>query len=315
MTNNQQLHVIFGTGPVGMAIMDELCMQGAQVRMVNRSGKTSEALPKGVELVSGDAADPQFATEAAQGANVIYFALNPPYHKWAELFPPLQAAVVAAAETTGAKLVVMENVYMYGDTDGKPLHEGLPYNAHTRKGTLRAQMHRDLVAAHEAGRIRFVSGRASEFYGPRTRVSQMGDTVFANAVQGKAAQLIGNPSVAHTQTYMPDIGRALVVLGQDDEAFGRAWHIPNAPAITQGAFIEKAFEAAGHPPKIQVLPKFMLYILGLFSPTLREFPEMMYEFEKPFIVEGKAFEERFGFRATPLDVAIPETVAWFQANQ
>jgi nucleoside-diphosphate-sugar epimerase len=308
-------HVIFGTGPVGMAIMDELCTRDVSIRMVNRSGKTSEPLPPNVELVNGDASDPEFAIQAAQGADVIYFALNPPYNTWTELFPSLQAAVIAAAEATNARLVVMENVYMYGNTGGAPIHERLPHAAHTRKGRVRAAMHRDLVEAHDAGRIRFVSGRASDFFGPRTGESVMGDTVIARAVQGKSAQFIGDVNMPHTHTYMPDIGRALVLLGEHDEAFGRAWHIPNAPAITNREFIERVFAETEHDPEIQVMPGWLLRLMGLVSPTLREFPEMMYEFTQPFIVDSSDFEQTFGMTATPLEVAIPETVTWFKDHR
>lgn len=312
--SNSPLHVIFGTGPVGMAIMDELHTMDVRIRMVNRSGTTDEPLPSGVELVNGDASDAQFAIKAAEGADMIYFALNPPYHKWGELFPPLQTAVIKAAEVTGAPLVVMENVYMYGDTDGAPLHEGLPHDAHTRKGKVRTAMHRELMEAHDAGRIRFVSGRASDFFGPRTHESAMGDTVFVRAIAGKSAQFIGSVDMPHSHTYMPDIGRALVLLGQTESAYGRAWHIPNAPAITNREFIRQVFEAAGNPVKIQVMPNWLLRIMGVFSPALGEFPEMMYEFEKPFIVESREFEQTFGVTATPLAQAIPATVTWFRTH-
>ncbi len=87
MTDNGELHVVFGTGPVGMSVMDELVSKGKRVRMVNRSGRAN--VPEGVEVVGGDAADSTFTREASEGASVVYFALNPPYNKWPELFPPL----------------------------------------------------------------------------------------------------------------------------------------------------------------------------------------------------------------------------------
>src|SRR5829696_6865826 len=159
MTDNDELHVIFGTGPVGMSVMDELIQRGRpRVRMVNRSGRAS--MPHAVEVVGGNATDEAFAREASQGASVVYFALNPPYDKWPELFPPLQAGVLEGAASTGSKLIAMENIYMYGPTGGRPLTEDLPYAPNTRKGAIRARMSQALMGAHKGGRVRVAIGRA-----------------------------------------------------------------------------------------------------------------------------------------------------------
>ena len=165
MTDNEELHVVFGTGAVGMAVTDELVERGRRVRMVNRSG--GARVPEGVEVVGGDATDEAFAREASEGASVVYFALNPPYNKWPELFPPLQAGVMEGAASAGAKLIAMENLYMYGPTDGRPLTEDLPYAPNTRKGRVRARMSKELMEAHTSGRVRVAIGRASDFFGPR----------------------------------------------------------------------------------------------------------------------------------------------------
>src|SRR5918997_5345145 len=101
MGDNGELHVVFGTGPVGLAVMDELLKKGKRVRMVNRGGRAS--VPEGVEVAGGDATDESFAREASEGASVVYFALNPPYTRWAELFPPLQAGASAGAAPARAE--------------------------------------------------------------------------------------------------------------------------------------------------------------------------------------------------------------------
>src|SRR5215207_3967898 len=157
MTDNGELHVVFGTGAVGMSVMDELVQRSPRrVRMVNRSGRVS--VPEGVEVVGGDATDETFAREASQGASLVYFALNPPYNKWPELFPGLQAGVLEGAASAGAKLVAMENLYMYGPTEGRPLTEDLPYTPNTRKGRVRAMMSQELMEAHQSGKVRVAIG-------------------------------------------------------------------------------------------------------------------------------------------------------------
>ena len=222
MTDNKELHVIFGTGAVGMSVMDVLVGRGKRVRMVNRSGRAS--VPEGVEVLGGDATDETFPREASKGASVVYFALNPPYNKWPELFPRLQAGVLEGAASAGAKLIAMENLYMYGPTEGRPITEDLPHAPNTRKGAVRAMMSQELMEAHRSGKVRIAIGRASDYFGPRVLVSAAGEQVFGRAVQGKSAQVAGDPDQPHTYSYAPDIGKGLVILGEREEALGQAWH-------------------------------------------------------------------------------------------
>jgi nucleoside-diphosphate-sugar epimerase len=309
MTDNE-LHVVFGTGPVGLAVMDDLVRKGKRVRVVNRSGRADVA--EGVEVVGGDAADSTFTREASAGASIVYFALNPPYDKWPELFPPLQAGVLEGAASAGAKLIAVENLYMYGPTGGRPLTEDLPYAANTRKGAVRAGMSRELMEADASGKVRVAIGRASDFFGPRVLTSAAGEQVFGRALEGKSAQVAGDPDQPHTYTYAPDIGKGLVVLGEHEEALGRAWHLPSPETVTTRQFVEMIFEEAGVPARIQTAPKFVLRAMGLFNPGMREMIEMLYEFEEPFVVDHSDFERAFGMRATPLRQAIGETIRWYR---
>jgi nucleoside-diphosphate-sugar epimerase len=314
MTDNGELHVVFGTGAVGMSVMDELVQRSPRrVRMVNRSGRVS--VPEGVEVVGGDATDEAFAREASEGASVVYFALNPPYDKWPELFPPLQAGVLEGAASAGAKLIAIENLYMYGPTDGRPLTEDLPHAPNTRKGTVRARMSKVLMKAHKSGKVRVAIGRASDYFGPRVRVSAAGEQVFRRAVEGKSAQVAGDPDQPHTYTYVPDIGKGLVILGEREEALGQAWHLPSPETLTTRQFVEMIFEEVGKPARIQAAPKMLLRAMGLFNPGIRETIEMLYEFEEPFVVDHSKFEEAFGEQATPLRESIQRSVRWYREER
>ena len=138
------VHVVFGSGPVGRATAVALVGRGLPVRIVNRRGRAAfgrdaEALRE-VDVATGDLTDATFATRAAQGAASVYQTLNPEYHRWAEDFPPLQRSVLAAAEGSGARFVNMDNVYSYGRPDGRPLTEESPQEPHTRKGRVRLDM-------------------------------------------------------------------------------------------------------------------------------------------------------------------------------
>jgi nucleoside-diphosphate-sugar epimerase len=311
--NNTARHVIFGTGAIGLATLDALRRRGERARLVNRSGRAD--VPDDVEVIGGDARDPAFTAAASSGARIVYQTLNPPYHLWATQFPALQAAVLAAAQATGARLVSMENVYMYGRPNGHPLTETSPYAAHTRKGQVRGRMARDLLAAHESGKAEVVIGRASDYFGPRGGVqSNLGDRVMPAALAGKTATVLGDPDQPHTYTYLPDIGEGLAVLGEHPDAPGQVWHLPNDPDTrTTRQLVDIAYQRAGQPrTKLRGTPTFMLRALGLVNPVLRELVEMQYEFQAPFVVDSGKIADRLGVHATPVEEAIADTVASYR---
>jgi nucleoside-diphosphate-sugar epimerase len=305
-------HVIFGTGAIGLATMDALRARGEQVRMVNRSG--SAPVPDDVEVIGGDAGDPAFCIAVTQGAQVLYQTLNPPYHLWEEQFPTLQAGVLAAAQNQGARLVSVENVYMYGRPNGRPLTENRAHDAHTRKGRLRSAMSRDLIAAHQAGRVEVAIGRASDYFGPRGGAqSNLGDRVFPAALAGKTATVLGDPDQPHTYTFIPDIGQGLAILGEHPDAPGRAWHLPNDPATrTTRELVDLAFRLSGQPrTRLRQAHPLLLRALAVTNPTIREILEMQYQFDEPFIVDSTAFTSRLGMPATPLSDAVERTLATY----
>lgn len=309
-----ELHVIFGTGAIGRAIAEELIQREKTVRLVNRSGKMDQA-PVGAEIVSVDLYDSAQVREITSGAAVVYQAAQPAYHQWPEKFPVLQNAIIEGLTGSGAKLVLVENLYMYGETGGAPMTESMPYNAQTRKGRTRGEMSRAAFAAHAAGKLRVTAGRGSDFFGPWGLNSTMGERAIVPLLQGKAASLVGNIDLPHTYTYVKDFARALVILGERDEADGQAWHVPNdQPRITQRKMVERIAEAAGVEPKCSAMGRFMMMLGGLFIPEAKESVEMMYEFEQPFIVDSSKFEQVFGMHATPLNESIRETVAWYKSH-
>lgn len=311
---DQELHVIFGAGPVGQAVAQELAKHGRTVKMINRSGKKPVGAPDSATIVAGDVFDVKVAKDLAKGASVVYQCTNPPYNKWPEQFPRLQANTLEAAACAGAKYIVTDNLYMYGDTNGQPLREDSPYLAHTRKGKVRAEMAESVMAAHRSGKVRVAVARASDYYGPRAVNSASGDRMFGFAVQSKAASVPGNPDMPHTYTYVADFAKALVILGERDEALGQVWHVPNAETLTTRQFVTLIYQELQQAPKMSGMGRLMMGLGGLFIPAAREMVEMMYEFEKPFVVDSSKFTKAFGVQGTPLGEAIKTTVAWYKQN-
>ena len=305
-------HVVLGTGAIGRAVMEELIKRGESVRMVNRSGKMDEISAE-VEVVASDLYDQAKVKELTRDARVVYQASQPRYNEWPEKFPLLQKSIIDGLTGNGAKLVIVENLYMYGDTNGKPMTEDTPYKAHTRKGRVRGNISIAAFNAHKEGRVRITSARGGNFFGPWGTDSTMGARAFYPLLRGKPAQLIGRIDLPHSHTYIKDFGRSLVILGERAEADGRAWHIPNdMPKLTQGELVGMFAQEAGVEPKISSMGKLMMAIGGLFIPEAKETVEMMYEFDKPFIVDSSKFEKAFGMKATPMHEAIRETVNWYK---
>jgi nucleoside-diphosphate-sugar epimerase len=205
----------------------------------------------------------------------------------------------------------MENVYMYGRPAGRPLTEDRVYDAHTTKGRLRGRMARDLLAAHEAGRVEVAIGRASDYVGPRGGAqSNLGDRVFPAALAGRTATVLGDPDQPHTYTYVPDIGEGLAVLGEHPDAAGQVWHLPNDPDTrTTRQLVDLVYRQAGRPRgRLRRLPPVVLRALGLVDPTMRELVEMQYQFEEPFVVDSSRIAGKLGVPATPLEQALADTL-------
>lgn len=305
-----ELHVIFGTGPVGCWTARALCSQGRAVRAVNRSGVRPGLMPVDVDMAKADVRDPAQAERAATGASVVYQALNPPYHLWHERFPALQTAALFAAKTANARYVSIENLYMYDAS--KPMTEASPVAPVSRKGALRQRMAEEVIAAHARGDARTTSLRSSDYYGPGVLASALGERVFGNLVAGKTAQLSASTTMPHSFAYIEDVGLAAAALGTHDKALGQVWVAPHAPARTQGQMVEEACRVLGVEPRVSAVSPLMMRVVGLFVPAARASVEMMYEFTAPFVVDSSRIEHEFSLSATPIPAAIQRTIAWYR---
>ncbi|MGR4881191.1 NAD-dependent epimerase/dehydratase family protein [Streptomyces sp. LARHCF249] len=303
-------HVVVGFGPAGAATARLLAEQGHAVRVVTASGRTPEP---GIEHVALDARDSERLTEAAKGAAALYSCAAPPYHRWAGAWPPLSASACAAAEATGAVLVMLGNLYGYGPVAG-PLTEGLPLAATGPKGRVRAAAWEQARTLHEQGRIRAVEVRASDFFGPGvTEGGHLAARVVPPLLRGKPVSTLGNPDAPHSWTYLPDVARALVEVAGEERAWGRAWHVPTEPARSVREMVDRLAAQAGTAPvAVRRLPPAVLAVASVFSPLLRELKEIRYQFDRPFVVDSSAYEAAFTVRATPLDQQVKATLDWWR---
>lgn len=308
------LHVVLGKGPVGSTLTDRLVAAGHHVRVLSRSGGTDPR--EAVEHVALDAGDAPALTAAATGAAALYNCANPAYHRWTTDWPPVAAALLQAAERTGAVLVVMSNLYGYGEVD-RPMTEDLPLASTGKKGGIRAGMYEGALRRHRAGALRTVEVRASDFVGPRvTDGGMLGQRAVPRLLQGKSVSFHGDPDVPHSWTAIPDVAAALELVASDERAWGRAWHAPTAPSVTFREAVHGLCAAAGvRPVKVSRIPHLALRAVGLASPMVRELEETRHQFVRPFVLDSSAFTATFGVPPTPLETTWADTVAWWRARE
>ena len=297
-------HVIVGAGQVGTRLAGLLLEQGHSVRLVSRTGNS---IP-GVDGVSADASDRAALVKATQDAAVIYNCINPPYHRWVQDWPTMNANLIAAAEDSGAVLVTLSNLYGYGAVDG-PMTEDSPLTAHTRKGQVRARMWDEALAAHREGRIRATEVRASDYIGEASDQTNFGVRIFPRMRAGKPIMLMGRVDQPHTWTYTGDAAALLARVGQDEQAWGRAWHVPSCDPRTQAEVVAQLADGMGVPmPKIRTAGAGMLRMVGLFNKPAGELVEMLYEFDRPFVMDSTLTQRTFGIEPTPWAEIITETL-------
>lgn len=314
-TGSGALHVVFGAGQVGTTLSRTLLLRGHRVRLAHRSGSS----PAGVESAMGDASDGDFAARASEGAAALYHCVNPLYSSgvWTRELPRIAGSLIDAASRSGARLVLIDNLYMYGRPHGSALHEESPIAPCSRKGEIRAQVAERYLDAHRRGNARVVIGRASDFYGPGATGSHFGDPFWPKALSKGVARLVIRPDTPHTYHHLPDVVRALAQLGEaSEDVLGRVWMLPCVPADTTAGMVRRLGAALGRDLKIQRLPGWMLGLLGPFVPLLRELAEMSYQWEEPFVVDDRRYRARFGGEAvaTPLDEGARATVEWARAH-
>jgi nucleoside-diphosphate-sugar epimerase len=302
-------HVIVGAGAVGRGVARELAAADHEVVIVSKSGRAPEAV--GGRAVAADATDAAALKEIARGASTVYNCANPPhYHRWATEWPPLASAILGAAVAHGTDLVIMGNLYGYGAVTG-PITPETPLAATGTNGRIRVAMWEAALAEQAAGRIRVTEARASDFIGPESGAqAHLGDRVIPRLLAKKSVKVFGSLDAPHSWTFVPDVSRTLAVLGTDDRSWGRAWHVPTNPALSQRAAIASIAAAAGVPmPKLSAYSRSTVTALGTVVPLIRALKEVLPQFEHPWVIDASETTATFGLEPTPWDECVRATLA------
>ncbi|TXR99782.1 NAD-dependent epimerase/dehydratase family protein [Streptomyces sp. col6] len=308
MTTARDLHVVLGSGPAGTALATELAGRGHRVRLVDRSGDGDA--PDGVQRFAADVSTAEGAQAALDGAAVSYHCLNVGYHLQVEVMPRIQRSILSAAEAAGARLVVLDTLYPYGETHGAVMTEDTPWNATSRKGRMRAELDARYLAAHDEGRLRVVLGRSADFVGPGVLNSTLGGAVFPNALTGEEVPVLGDIDLPHSYTYIGDVAAGLATLGENPDGDGRVWHLPTAPALTTRQIMDLVAQRIGRPLNLTVIAEPRPY--GPFDEVfMAEYAEMFYQHTEAQIVDSTAIEKAYGLAPNPMPTTVDATLTWY----
>ncbi len=305
---------IFGYGPTGKATAERLSARGPEFVVAQRTKPA--ALPRGATFVACDALDRESVLAAARGSSQIVVAIGFPYDGklWRKAWPKAIGNFVAACETTGARMVFIDNLYMYGPQTA-PLVETMPLTTYGVKPAARSAATRIWMEAAAEGRARVAALRQPDFYGLNVGLAYLGDTTIGALARGKPALFFGSPDIPHDYAYVPDIARAVTtLLDAPDSAFGQAWHLPCAPTRTTREILQIAADTLGAPLRIRSLPAPLLGPIGLFSPMMREMREMRFQWDQPYRVDAGKFSKTFWSDATPVETGVRETALSFRGS-
>jgi nucleoside-diphosphate-sugar epimerase len=297
--------VVFGAGQVGSALARRLASDGLRVRVVRRS---NEPVGEGIEVMAGDARDAGFAVRATEGAAVVYHCVNPSSYTvkaWTEEFLVFGEAILGAALAAGARLVVLDNLYMYGPSETR-VDESSPMRPVGPKCEVRARWSERLDRARREQGLNVAVARAGDYFGPGAGESHVTEAGVRGLRDGTRPWVIGDPSAPHAYSYLPDVVAGLAALGRDD--LRGVIHLPVIEVAPDELWRRLANELGSNVRPRRAAP-WLMATLSLFVPLFRELRETMYQWDRPFLIDDSRFRARFPGIGTSLERAVAETVA------
>ena len=304
------MQTILGSGgAIGIELAKALKEFTSEIRLVSRNPKKVNTTD---ELRSADLLNVADVRKAVQGSSVVYVTVGFHYSikVWKESWPKLITNVITACKEHNCKLVFFDNIYMYDSNNLNGMTEETPIKPPSKKGKIRAEIAKMIMDDVREGKLTALIARSADFYGPEIlNTSMLTETVFKPLSNGKKANWMSSVNFKHSFTYTPDAGKATALLGNTEDAYNQVWHLPTAAnPYTGKEWIEAIAKEIGVKPKYQAAPKFLVRIIGLFVPIMREMVEMMYQFDRDYVFDSGKFEKRFDFKPTPYIDGIREIV-------
>ncbi len=300
--------ILGANGTIGSLLAKELMNYTDKIRLVSRSPRK---INESDEILSADLSNPAVVDKAVEGSDVVYLVVGFDYklEVWEEKWPRLMKATIDACMKHNARLVFFDNVYMYDINSIHHMTEESPYNPPSRKGVVRKQIAQMIIDEVKAGKLLALIARSADFYGPDNDKSFVNEMVYKNLRKRKRANWFINADKKHSFTYTPDAAKATALLGNTDDAFNTVWHLPtDKNTLTGREFVELFSRELKVANKLFVMPIWLIKILGIFIPVLKEMPEMMYQYDRDYFFDSSKFDKRFNFKTTTYQEGVRNTV-------
>lgn len=300
--------ILGANGTIGSLLAKELTVYTDKIRLVSRN---PVKVNDGDELFPADLCDPSQVDKAVEGSSVVYLLVGFEYKLsvWREKWPRLMRAVIDACKRHQSKLVFFDNVYLYDQSAMGHMTEESPVNPPSKKGEVRRQVAEMLLQEVKAGGLTALIARSADFYGPRNERSFLIEAVYKNFKKGKKANWFINAEKNHSFTYTPDAAKATALLGNTADAFNQVWHLPTDPTPVTGRQMVSLFAREMQcPDKVMVMPMWMIRLVGLFIPFMREMPEMMYQYDRDYLFDSSKFRQRFNYTPVTYEEGVKEIV-------
>ena len=301
--------ILGANGTIGSLLAKELPKYTDRIRLVGRNPKKINETD---ELFPADLTQPEQVEKAIAGSEVVYLLVGLDYNLkvWQEKWPVIMRATIDACIKHNARLVFFDNVYMYDIKAIRHMTENSAINPPSKKGAVRRQIADMLLSEVKAGKLTALIARSADFYGPNNDKSFLIEVVYKNIKKGKKPNWFIDADKKHSFTYTPDAAKATAILGNTADAFGQVWHLPtDKNTLTGREMISLFTKEMNAADKIFVLPNWLLKLLGLFIPLMKEMPEMMYQYDRDYIFDSSKFDGHFNFLPTTYQQGVKDTIA------
>lgn len=301
------MQTILGAGgSIGTELAKELKNYTSEIRLVSRK---PEKVNPADELFPADLTNAEETAKAVAGSEIVYLVAGLEYKLkvWQQQWPVIMHNVIAACKKHKAKLVFFDNMYLYDANQLEHMTEETPVNPISEKGKVRAQIAEMLLQETRNGSLNALIARAPDFLGPKNSMAE--EVIYKNLIKGKKANWFLDASKVHSLIFTPDAAKATALLGNTPDAYNQVWHLPTSKArLTARDWTELFAKAMDTEPKLMVLPKWMISLVGLFIPVVNESKEMLYQYDRDYYFDSSKFEKRFGMKATEPEVAVKQVV-------
>ncbi len=301
--------ILGANGTIGSILAKELMTYTDKIRLVSRNPRRVNPSD---ELFPADLSLPGVADKAVAGSEVVYLVVGLEYNikVWEEKWPKLMRSIIDACIRYNARLVFFDNVYMYDLKEIGHMTESSAINPPSRKGAVRKQIAQMLMEEVRAGRLMALIARSADFYGPGNEKSFITEVIYKNLIKGKRANWFIDVNKKHSFTFTPDAAKATALLGNTADAYNQVWHLPTDKNTLTGHEMACLFaKELNVPCRVSAMPMFLIKILGLFIPILKEMPEMMYQYDRDYFFDSSKFDKRFSFRTTTYQEGVKKSVA------